>query len=113
MLSAKQMKAVELFVSLDLTKTEVAKQLNVSCQTVTNWWHNEEFTEAIHKANIKRFERVANKAAKKMEDLIDSKNEGIAFAAAREVLNKAGYKEVEKVENTNKEIIVSINEDSE
>ena len=56
------------------------------------------------------FAQDAIKARRKMSELIDSKNEGIALSASREVLNKAGYIETQKVETTVKEINIEITE---
>lgn len=44
------------------------------------------------------FSTIATKAKRKLEKLIDSNNQQVALSAAKEVLNKAGYVTVEKIE---------------
>lgn len=53
---------------------------------------------------------MATKARRKLGQLIDSDNDSVSLGACKEVLNKAGYLETQKVENTitNKEITIEI-----
>ena len=44
------------------------------------------------------FNSLALKARKRLDKLIDSKNDVVALGACKEVLNKAGYMETQKVE---------------
>ena len=68
------------------------------------------FEEAIKNEMYRAFAQDAIKARRKMSELINSNNDGIALAASREVLNKAGYIETQKVETTVKEINIEITE---
>lgn len=107
-LNNKQLKAVEMLVYTDKQKQEIADELKVSNSTISVWLRKEEFQEAIRDEMHKGFSSMATKARRKLDKLIDSNNEGIALAAAREVLNKAGYQEKQIIEQTLKEINLEI-----
>ena len=109
-LSPKQLRAVEMLVLTSMQKQEIAKELGVSGATISQWLKKPEFEEAIKNEMYRAFAQDAIKARRKMSELINSKNDGIALAASREVLNKAGYIETQKVETTVKEINIEITE---
>lgn len=81
-------------------KGDIAKELKVSPATISAWQKREDFQQAIKEENQRCFQSMAAKAVKKLDQLLESKNEGIALAASREVLNKAGYLETQKIEQT-------------
>ena len=62
------------------------------------WKKKGEFQEALHKEMLRSFSALATKAKRKMERLLDSNQDAVAFAAAKEILNKAGYAETQRVE---------------
>ena len=109
-LTNKQLKAVEMLVYTTMQKQEIAKELNVSNGTISQWVKKPEFDEAIRNEMHKAFAQDAMKARRKMSELINSNNEGIALAASRELLNKAGYQEKQIVETTLREINIEITE---
>ena len=109
-LNNRQLKAVEMLVYTTMQKQEIAKELNVSYATISQWVKKPEFDEAIRNEMHKAFAQDALKARRKMSELINSNNEGIALAASRELLNKAGYQETQKVEQTLREINIEITE---
>ena len=109
-LSNKQLKAVEMLVYTTMQKEEIAKELGVSGDTISQCVKKPEFDEAIRNEMHRAFSQDAIKARRKMAELINSNNDGIALAASREVLNKAGYVETQKVETTVKEINIEITE---
>ena len=97
-LNNRQLKAVEMLVYTTMQKQEIAKELGISNVTLSNWLNKEEFQEAIHKEMLRSFSHLATKAKRKMEQLLDSNQDAVAFAAAKEILNKAGYAETQRVE---------------
>lgn len=97
-LNQRQLKAVEMLVYTDKQKQEIAEELGVTNSTISVWLRKEEFQSAIREEVQRKFSSLATKALTKMEKLLDSRQDAVAFAAAREVLNKAGYQEVQKVE---------------
>ena len=112
-LNKKMLKAIEIMVHEPYRKKgEIAEELKVSRATISAWCKREDFQQALKEENQRCFKDMAARAIKKLEQLLDSKNEGISLAAAREVLNKAGYMEVQKVEQDIKnEIVVEITGD--
>lgn len=108
-LNQKQLRAIEIMVTEPYRlKGDIAKELKVRPETITAWLKREDFQQAIKEENQRCFQSMAAKAVKKLNELLDSKNEGIALAASREVLNKAGYLETQKIEQTIQNIEIEI-----
>jgi predicted DNA-binding protein YlxM (UPF0122 family) len=109
-LTGKQIKAIELLVYKDMLKQEIAEEVGVSTTTFSMWMRKEEFQEALKEEMHRGFKDMATKARRRLNDLMDSPIDGVALGACKEVLNKAGYLETQKVENTitNKEINIEI-----
>lgn len=98
MLNARQIKGTSLMVQGDMTNQQIAKECGVSENTVYNWLHNDEFLAEVQKKQRRMFTKMACKAQRRMEELLDSKNPSIQFAAAKEILNKAGLDSPLKIE---------------
>ena len=47
LLTSKQNKAIALMVEKNLNQNEIAKELNVARQTISNWKRNTEFQEEL------------------------------------------------------------------
>ena len=109
-LSPKQLKAVEMLVYTSMQKQEIAAELKVSNGTISQWLRKEEFQHAINEEMRRGFVDIAYKARRRLSDLVDSQNEQVALGAIREALNKAGYQETQKVEQTIREINIEITE---
>ena len=107
-LNSRQLKAVELLVHTNKTNQEIAKELNVTNVTVSNWLSKEEFQAAVQKEMRRSFSYLATKAKQRMEQLLNSNQDAVAFAAAKEILNKAGYNEVQKVEQEIKTQVINL-----
>lgn len=108
-LNNKMLRAIEIMVT-DPTRSkgDIAKEVNIRPETISQWMKREDFQQALKEENQRCFQGMAAKAVKKLNQLLDSKNEGIALAASREVLNKAGYLETQKVEQTIHNIEIEI-----
>jgi transposase len=109
-LTNKQLKAVEMLVYTTKQKQEIAEELKVSNGTISQWLKKEEFQQAITDEMRRGFVDIAYKARRRLSDLVDSPNEQVALGAIREALNKAGYQETQKVEQTIREINIEITE---
>lgn len=109
-LNNRQLKAVEMLVYTDMQKQEIAKELKVSNATISQWVKREDFQQAIKDEMHRGFSDLAYKARRKLNILLDSQNEGIVLGAVKEALNKAGYQETQKIENTIREINIEITE---
>lgn len=109
-LTNKQLKAVEMLVYTSMQKQEIAKELKVSNSTISQWLKKEEFQQAITDEMHRGFVDIAYKARRRLAELVDSSNEQVALGAIKEALNKAGYQETQKVEQTVREINIEITE---
>lgn len=109
-LSNKQLKAVEMLVYTTMQKQEIAAELKVSNGTISQWLKKDEFQQAITDEMRRGFVDIAYKARRRLADLVESPNEQVALGAIREALNKAGYQETQKVEQTIREINIEITE---
>ena len=107
-LNNRQLRAIEMLVTTAMRKQDIAKEVGVSPATMSTWLKKDEFQQGIREEMQRCFAESAYKARRKLDLLIDSSNEGIALAASREVLNKAGYMETQKVEQTVKEITIEV-----
>ena len=108
-LNAKMLRCINLMVYTDMKKQEIAEELNVAGNTISRWMDREDFQEELRNEMHRGFNSLAIKARKKLDQLIDSKNDGVALGACKEVLNKAGYMETQKVDaNVETTINVSI-----
>ena len=109
-LTNKQLKAVEMLVYTTKQKQEIAEELKVSRATVSQWIKKEEFQQAITDEMKRGFVDIAYKARRRRSELVDSPNEQVALGAIKEALNKAGYQETQKIEQTVREINIEITE---
>ena len=80
-LNNRQLKAVEMLVYTAKLDKEIAKELKISPATLSVWKNKEEFQEALHKEMLRSFSHLATKAKRKMEQLLDSNQDSVAFAA--------------------------------
>ena len=108
-LNNKKIKAIDMLVYTTMQKQEIAKELKVSCSTISVWQKDPEFQEALKEEMTRGFKEMAYKARRNLDKLMDSKNEGIALAASKEVLNRSGYSDVQVIEQTlNTDISIEI-----
>lgn len=104
-LTPKQVDAAHYLVFSDLTINEVADIVEVNVATIYRWKNDVRFQNEMRKNMYKRFGDMAVKAAARLNKLIDCKQDAVAFAACKEVLNKAGFKETDKIEQSTTQTI--------
>lgn len=105
LLEPKRQRFVHLYLSGDYTLAGIAELLNVSAQTVYRWAGNPEIKAIIEEVQTQEDELVKQgikalrlKALYKMGELVDSKVDGIAYQAARDILDRTGHKAPSKQE---------------
>lgn len=98
MLTSKQNKAIVLMVEKNLNQNEIAKELNVARQTISNWKRNAEFQEELLNAERNLLKGLTGKAIKTMENLLTAKSELVRYNAASDILDRTGHKPTDKVE---------------
>jgi len=98
MLTAKQHKCIELLAEGELTQKEIAKQVQVSEQTICSWKKNKEFIaeyDGLMRVYIQSF---AAKAFQTQRSLLNAKSEMVRYMTAKDILDRAGYKPTDKME---------------
>ncbi len=80
------------------TQKQIAKEIQVSENTICEWKKDEEFKNEIQKQMKENFGSLAIDAQQKLKKLLNSKNESIQMQAIKDVLDRAGYKPIEKTE---------------
>lgn len=126
-LTIKQRKFVQLYVTGGFSDEDLAKVLGVAKRTIASWRYKPEVKSAIaelqydaHIHTINKLQSLSHVAVLRMEDLLQSPIDGVAFQAARDVLDRTGHKpkneiKVDKtittVEQKFKELIDSTIED--
>ncbi len=98
MLSEKQIQCINLMVVENKTQKQIAKELKITEQTICNWKKDKEFKSEIEKNIKKNFGSLALEAQKELKKLLKSNNEYIKMQAVKDILDRAGYKPVERRE---------------
>lgn len=95
------------------------KQVSLDMGKAESYVHNlrNKFPELVEMTDNRireRFKEMSNSATNKLYELMEgAANENVQLNAAKEILSKAGYDAVQKVENTNKEIVVELFSDED
>ena len=98
MLSEKQMQCINLMVIENKTQKQIAKELKITEQTICNWKKDKEFKNEIEQNIKENFGSLAVEAQKELKKLLKSNNEYIKMQAVKDILDRAGYKPVERRE---------------
>ena len=104
-ITKKHKKAIELLISGELTKEEIANCVKVSRKTLYNWIDDPDFAAEydeqlaeINRRQKRRIYNMADKALDTQERILEkSKNDIAAASVASDVLDRAGYKPDDKV----------------
>lgn len=94
----KQEKCIKLMITTNKTQKQIAKEIEVSEKTICEWKKQKEFKDEIDKNIKENFSSLAIDAQKELKKLLKSKNENIKMQAVKDVLDRAGYKPIERRE---------------
>lgn len=109
MLNEKQQKCVILMITTNKTQKQIANEIQVSENTICEWKKDEEFKSEIQKQMKENFGSLAIEAQQELRKLLRSKNENVKIQAIKDVLDRAGYKPTDKVEEkTDMELIIKV-----
>lgn len=97
MLSTKQKKCIELMASGEFKQKEIAKMINVTEKTICAWKKDDEFMKELDYLIVISIRSVAAKAFKTQTRLLDSKNDMVRYMAAKDILDRAGFKPDDKL----------------
>lgn len=100
MLNENQLKCINLMITETKTQKQIAKEINVTEKTICEWKKDKEFKEEIQKQMKENFGSLAIEAQQELKKLLKSKNENIKMQAIKDVLDRAGYKPIDKIEAT-------------
>lgn len=90
-LKPKQRKCIELMILGTMMQAEIAKELKVSEQTICSWKKNGEFAQELANANRMAISALVPRAINKTAALLSAESEQVQLAAAKEILDRAGY----------------------
>ena len=91
-LTPKQRKAAELLATGQYTQKEVAGLVKVSEQTLCTWKKHLLFTGEYERLMRQQFQVMAAKAFKTQMSLLDSENEMVRYLAAKDLMDRGGFK---------------------
>ena len=97
-MNEKQQKCINLMIATNKTQKQIAQEIQVNENTITNWKKDKEFIKAIEQNIKENFSSLALDAQKVLKKLLKSKNEYIKIQAVKDVLDRAGFKPIEKRE---------------
>ena len=119
LLEPKLQRFVHLYLTGQYNQTQLAQLLEVHKNTINGWLKREDVNMAIKEYQAMEHEMIdvqikamRMKAIQKMNDLMDSPIDGIAFQACKDILDRTGHKAQQniKVDKTVKTIEVQLNE---
>ena len=108
MLKPKQRKCIELMLEGEKKQKEIAAALNISEKTISEWKKNEEFIAAYDEALSSILRYASSKALRKQIKLIDSANVQVAHLAAKDILDRAGYKAAKEIKLDDNKLNITI-----
>ena len=106
MLNPKQQKCIELMVEGSMTQKQIAEQLKVSENTVSNWKKNDEFMGEYNTALKSSINLVAAKAFSTQMKLLNAKSEMVRYMVSKDILDRAGFKASEKIDLSVEPVVI-------
>lgn len=76
----------------EITQAQIAKELKVTEQTICNWKKNSEFAKELADGNRIAISSLVPRAINKTAALLNAESEQVQLAAAKDILDRAGYK---------------------
>ena len=109
MLTEKQQKCIILMITSNKTQKQIAKEIQISENSICEWKKDKEFKEEIQKQMKENFGSLAIEAQQELKKLLKSKNENVKIQAIKDVLDRAGYKPIDKIEEkTDMELTIKV-----
>ena len=119
LLEPKLQRFVHLYLTGQYNQTQLAQLLEVHKNTINSWLKREDVNIAIkeyqameHEMIDVQIKAIRMKAIEKMNELMDSPIDGIAFQACKDILDRTGHKAKNeiKVDKTVKTIEMQLND---
>ena len=103
MLKPSQTKCIEMLMQGDKTQVQIARELNITEQTICGWKKEPDFAAELAKANRVLINSLVPRAINKTAALLDAESEQVQLAAAKDILDRAGYKPPKEAKPDNSE----------
>ena len=97
-MASKQTKAIELMVTTGKSQKEIAKEIGISESTFSRWKKQEDFNKTKKDCECEYLSSLSPKALRTLANLLDSENDYVRLAAAKDILDRTGYKPTESIE---------------
>ena len=98
MLSKKAKKAAALMVTTNLTQREIAEKLDLNESTVSRWKNDDEFKTYKQEVERDYLASLSAPAIRTLGDLLTARSGFVRFQAAKDILDRTGYKPIDKQE---------------
>lgn len=98
MVNKKIEKVATLTITTNLTQREIAEKLAVNESTVSRWKKTDEYKDTVTKLQKDYLQNLTAPAMRTMRDLLSARSELVRFNAAKDILDRTGYKPTDKVE---------------
>ena len=98
MLNPKQTQCIKLMIDGTMTQKQIASEIGVSENTITNWKKNDDFMAAYNEGLKESMKYIASVAFQTQRELLGARSEMVRYLVAKDMLDRAGFKPVEKVE---------------
>lgn len=107
-LTKKQQRAITLMFDKQMSKADIARELDINASTLWRWSTTDEFIEAMTSYAHKAISQSTSKALGTMIGLLDARSEMVRFNAAKDLLDRAGFAPTEKVDLNGNDINIKI-----
>lgn len=97
MLSTKQNKCLELMAIGEKSQKDISKQINITEKTICEWKKNREFMAELDNLISLGIRSLAAKAFRTQITLLNAKSEMVRYMAAKDILDRAGFKADDKL----------------
>jgi len=113
-LSDRQLQAIEMMTSGGMKKSVVADTLGVDRSTISRWFRDMEFTNEYQRAMSAYIQSLSQLALETYTDLLaNAQSESVKANIAKDLLSRGGYDATQKQEITQKQIVITIEDEEE
>lgn len=97
-MATKREQVISLLVSTDMSQQEIAKEVGVHGTTISKWKKDPDFQAMLEEAQWRFLGDLASPALRVLRTSLKVSDPKVRLQAAKDILNRAGYKPVEKQE---------------
>ncbi len=99
-MATKREQVISLLVSTNMSQQEIAREVGVHGTTISKWKKDPDFQAMLEEAQWQFLGDLARPAIRVLRESLQAKNEQIRFQAAKDILDRTGYKPIDKQEIT-------------